>query len=454
MKEFFYLLFSALQFSFLRLKCGISKGKILFSNARKNFSASIKYFFKASVPHFKALLIGVLVFAVGIIVLLFVFGNFISYKNVSYFEIDYKNTCIGYTDNQSLLPNIVNEIKSEFPGETEIADELNDFTVKPVKFYNLLIKNVSHAELKSRIFDYCESITNAKCVYIDGTRKFCAVGDKTINKVIINFKTDRAKVSEDIASDFISCDFQYLNNLKVVSEYVPTKYVTKTDIYKTLYAIFKTDIHYRITAVQNEEEVIPYDTIYTRNEKLPAGAVKITKKGSDGVEQLQTKVVVEDGKLSEFTVLSKKILKKAVAQKVQIGNGYDSEFDDKLYLPLKGTVTSPFGSRSDPINQSISDHNGMDIAAKTGTPILAAESGTVVKASESYYSYGKCVIIEHTPGFRTLYAHCSQLLVSEGDYVDAGDIIALVGSTGRATGPHLHFSVIIKGKYVDPSDFL
>jgi len=61
------------------------------------------------------------------------------------------------------------------------------------------------------------------------------------------------------------------------------------------------------------------------------------------------------------------------------------------------------------------------------------------------------VIIEHYDGFRTLYAHCSELLVSVGDYVKAGDLIAKVGSTGRSTGPHLHFSVIIDGEYVDPT---
>ena len=65
--------------------------------------------------------------------------------------------------------------------------------------------------------------------------------------------------------------------------------------------------------------------------------------------------------------------------------------------------------------------------------------------------YGKCVIVEHYSGFRTLYGHCSELLVEEGDYILQGELIAKVGSTGRSTGPHLHFSVIIDGSFVDPS---
>ena len=100
-------------------------------------------------------------------------------------------------------------------------------------------------------------------------------------------------------------------------------------------------------------------------------------------------------------------------------------------------------------------HDGTDIsgAGINGKPIVAAYSGTVVLA-EYYWGYGNCVKIDHGGSIQTLYAHASAILVSVGQYVNAGDTIALVGSTGNSTGPHLHFSLIIKGEFVNPLDYV
>lgn len=85
-------------------------------------------------------------------------------------------------------------------------------------------------------------------------------------------------------------------------------------------------------------------------------------------------------------------------------------------------------------------HEGIDIAAPEGTDILAAENGTVI-FSDRLSGYGKTVMLKHAHHWVTLYAHCQETLVAEGDVVERGDIIARVGETGRATGPHLHFEV-------------
>lgn len=115
--------------------------------------------------------------------------------------------------------------------------------------------------------------------------------------------------------------------------------------------------------------------------------------------------------------------------------------------PVYGTITSPFGMRSGKM------HEGLDIAAPLGTPILAAASGTV-KSAGVMGNYGRALIIDHGNGMSTLYAHCDRLLVSRGQRIVAGQKIALVGSTGRSTGPHLHFEVIINGRRKDPLDYL
>lgn len=124
-------------------------------------------------------------------------------------------------------------------------------------------------------------------------------------------------------------------------------------------------------------------------------------------------------------------------------------------LPGYNTITSQFGMRMHPILGYEKLHDGTDISGYevNGKPIVAAYSGTVV-LSEYYWGYGNCVKIDHGGGIQTLYAHASVLLVSVGQHVNAGDTIALVGSSGNSTGPHLHFSLIIAGEFVNPLDYV
>lgn len=121
-------------------------------------------------------------------------------------------------------------------------------------------------------------------------------------------------------------------------------------------------------------------------------------------------------------------------------------------LTITGTITSQFGYRTDPISGETSYHSGTDIAAPAGSPILAAASGTVTVANalDSWGGgYGYYVRIDHGGGLETLYAHCSSICVTAGQQVQAGQVIAYVGQTGRATGNHLHFEVYQDGQRAD-----
>lgn len=112
-------------------------------------------------------------------------------------------------------------------------------------------------------------------------------------------------------------------------------------------------------------------------------------------------------------------------------------------------ITSPFGYRIHPILKVKKLHTGIDIGAAAGTAVLAANNGTVIKAGWNN-SYGNVVMIDHGGGIVTLYAHNSKLLVSTGDVVAKGQKIALAGTTGDSTGPHIHFEVRVNGEYKDP----
>ena len=125
----------------------------------------------------------------------------------------------------------------------------------------------------------------------------------------------------------------------------------------------------------------------------------------------------------------------------------DEPEDDGFLNPTQGVLTSSFGERWG------RKHNGIDIGADYNTDIIAADSGTVTYAAEMN-GYGNYVVIDHGNGFETAYAHCATLLVSEGEMVEKGQLIALVGSTGTSTGPQLHFEVKMNGEFCNPLDYV
>ena len=123
-------------------------------------------------------------------------------------------------------------------------------------------------------------------------------------------------------------------------------------------------------------------------------------------------------------------------------------------MPLDGAqLTSSYGMRNHPILRKRARHTGVDLAAPTGTPIYATADG-YVQMAEWFSSYGKFIKISHGSELETRYAHLSRIAVSEGDMVKKGDLIGYVGSTGRSTGPHLHYEVRIAGEAVNPIPYM
>ena len=116
-------------------------------------------------------------------------------------------------------------------------------------------------------------------------------------------------------------------------------------------------------------------------------------------------------------------------------------------------LTSPYGYRTHPITGNYTMHNGVDLACSSGTPIYASKSGYVTTATY-HYAYGNYVTINHMDGFSTLYGHMTYFVVSEGEYVEQGQVIGYVGSTGYSTGPHLHFTIYYDGSTVNPMNYI
>ena len=135
------------------------------------------------------------------------------------------------------------------------------------------------------------------------------------------------------------------------------------------------------------------------------------------------------------------------------GSSSGSGGTGRFIWPCRGEITSYFGWRTHPIFGTTKYHSGMDIAVDYGTPILAADSGTVIY-SGWLGGYGYAVMIDHGSGLVTLYAHNQSLNVYEGQYVTKGTCIAYAGSTGYSTGPHCHFEVRLHGEVTEPLNYL
>jgi len=202
----------------------------------------------------------------------------------------------------------------------------------------------------------------------------------------------------------------------------------------------------KIVKEETYEQEIPFETEYLTSSSMWKGESYIKQSGAVGTLSLTDRVETLNGKETGRENLITEVTLEPKNKIVVSGTR-------SFILPVVNyqMISSRFGWRS--FNGRSDLHTGIDFAARTGTTVRASYGGTV-EFSGWKGNYGYCVIINHGSGYKTLYAHNSKLLVSVGDKVAQGDSIARVGSTGRSTGSHCHFEIIINGTPVNPSKYL
>lgn len=209
----------------------------------------------------------------------------------------------------------------------------------------------------------------------------------------------------------------------------------------------KLDVDYKRKMQQEAEVLLEQKTSdkQARLSSLKASRAELEDQLSRSKEELAKLEKEEDALLAE----SKRL--QSVIKNLSMSTGKYAGGTMKWPLPSSYTITSSFGMRKHPILRKYKMHTGIDIDGETGNSIVAANKGKVIMAQyDTSGGYGRMVVIDHGGGISTLYAHCSKLLVSVGDEVKAGEIIAKVGSTGLSTGSHLHFEVRVNGDPVNP----
>lgn len=199
-----------------------------------------------------------------------------------------------------------------------------------------------------------------------------------------------------------------------------------------------------VTEQKTYEEDYELPVIYIENDSMYTTYSNVINEGSTGHRRVVARVDYRDGVQTGVEILAEEVTVEAVARVIEVGT-----LTPPTYIrPLSGgRISSYYGYRWGRL------HGGVDYACSTGTSVMASSSGVVVEAGWNG-SYGYTILVSHSDGRKTRYAHLSRILVSYGQSVSQGEVIGLSGNTGNSTGPHLHFEMIINGMRVNPLDYL
>jgi murein DD-endopeptidase MepM/ murein hydrolase activator NlpD len=208
----------------------------------------------------------------------------------------------------------------------------------------------------------------------------------------------------------------------------------------------------RITEVVTYDEKVKFEVKKVKDKEIYEGYSEVKQKGKNGKNEVTARIVSVNGEEIEHNRLKETVISKPVTKVIHIGTKErpPTVGSGKYIWPLESqyyTVTSEFGARWG------RNHNGIDLGCPTGSPVRAADGGTVTQAGYAG-SFGILVVIDHQNGMETYYAHNSSLEVSVGDKVFQGQKIANSGNTGRSTGPHCHFEIRVNGSPINPRNYL
>lgn len=293
--------------------------------------------------------------------------------------------------------------------------------------------------------DYIDSLTCGYTVLVDGEP--CGrVSQRGMERIeaYISGILENASAQEGVTAETVE---------KITFE---KEVFDSCDILSSNTVLSQIDINVKTTKNQVVSEVIPFETVYEDTDKLIKGQTMVETEGSDGLVTTTYEVCYVNGEEVSRQVVSESVVEpvdevissgtRSVAnlsqKQIEAADGYAFPMGNASYY-----VSSVFGYRS--FDDSF--HNGIDYAADCGTPVYCAWDGEVIFAGWDDTGYGNFVMVKHTNGYITGYAHLSDYVVSAGDTVSAGQCIGAVGSTGYSTGNHLHFCVKIDGVYVDPA---
>ena len=299
-------------------------------------------------------------------------------------------------------------------------------------------------EVVNAIVSNNDDIVEAEALVVNGEMVLCIEGN-----VLSGLLKDRLK----------AYDVEGAENTSEFTESVETQkgYFLKEDAVQPKEAQETVNgLAVKTLSVATNSVEVPFETKNVKDSTKVRGYSKVTTKGENGITEKTEETVRINGEVTETKVLSSKVIKEQVTQVVTVGTANNYTSATATAKAKSAGFICPLSSGSYKISAYYGDgrnHQGVDLAANKGTPIFAVAEGTVTFAGWDG-NYGYSIVIQHNSGIKTRYAHANALCVSVGATVSQGDMIATVGNTGRSTGNHLHFEVIVNGSRVNPGPYI
>ncbi len=291
---------------------------------------------------------------------------------------------------------------------------------------------------------YKVSISGEELGYIENIQAF----EENLKNEIISGETknvDSINLSEEPEYELKLINRTLETNEKEIATEIEDELVVTYKYYDVAY---KNETIQSVNTIEEAEEIV--NEIKENNSEQDVD-LTIIEKYTENEEEVNTSEL-EVAKTETQTIVAEKIEEeqKQKEEEERINSLPDINGIKLAVTPIDGRITSRYGANS---RIRKSTHTGLDIAAAKGTPIKVVAAGTVISASYDG-SYGNLVKVDHGNGVETWYAHTSKMYVKVGEQVEAGDVIAAVGSTGNSTGPHLHLEIRVNGEHVNPQDYL
>ena len=322
--------------------------------------------------------------------------------------------------------------KEEFIAEEMVKDRL---------------PSLQRESLANRLKAFLGMKLQAVELLINGERLITLYDKEEVNKVINNLKVHYIEKGSIQKSTIEAIELKGEVEIKDAEAYDWQIDTMDIALHKLIEACNRGAFSLETTTLILEKQEISPSVSVISTEELYVGE-SITQEGKKGSKEIKKRITyLNDNKVTE-TILEENILEESTETVILKGSKItESNLSALLATPSRGVISSNYGMRWGRL------HKGTDFAANIGDPISAALDGVVIEAAY-IGNYGNVVILDHGSGIETLYAHCSEIKVKVGSRVKKGEVIALVGNTGRSTGPHLHFEVRINGEPRDARKYL
>ncbi len=343
---------------------------------------------------------------------------------------------IGYVSSRQELDSIVENVQESVSGALGYEWSAPELTTYVTIGDAASLSEGSEGGVAERILETVENVASLHVVYADG-KAVCAFESwqeatdalRTLKERCVDEKTEQAFFAETVSIASGMAELQMLeDNIAKLEKAVTV--VTKTHV--------------------TVENVLPYETRTETDDTLYEEESYVRITGADGADVAEYLVTSRNGSVAEYEQTSLNHYE-PVTEVVVSGTRVRHSEGQYIWPVDDAYISSTFGYR---VSIGSSNHQGIDLANDYGTPIYAADGGVVIFVGE-YKGFGQLVKIQHDNGDVTYYAHCSSMLVYEGELVEQGERIALMGATGVATGNHVHFELHPGGgDAVDPMDYL